>query len=125
MTYADLPTAVHVVRESYQAWYVLYPLVFADNLAWPVLAVGLYLSGRMGWPYCVALVLMWGHSSGVLKGSDLGLVIYALGLVVAMLPLGLRLLGDGAGLSRRARNWGIVVTVGMAGLYVYQLLTML
>lgn len=44
-----------------------------------------------------------GHSNGVLKGSNLGLIGYAAGLVVAFVPLGFAVYRSAQPLSRRFR----------------------
>lgn len=114
--------ATRVVGETYQAWYVLYPLTFTDNLGWTVLAIGAYRSRTLGWLPALALTAMLGHSSGVLKGSDLGLVLEATALCCALIPLGLSMV---RGTRQRALGTTVAataVTLGVILLYGYHLL---
>jgi hypothetical protein len=84
--------AVDAVAGSYADFYLVYPLVFADNLGWIVLAVGAYLSRTLGWLRSLGLVVMCAHVSGLLKGATAVGVLGDIGLCVAFVPLGVSLL---------------------------------
>lgn len=114
--------AARVVDETYQAWYVLYPLTFADNIGWTVLAIGAYRSRTLGWVPALALTAMLGHSSGVLKGSDLGLVLEAIALCCALVPLGVSMLGGTRPRTRATKGGATAVGLGAVLLYAYHLI---
>lgn len=114
--------ATRVVGETYQAWYVLYPLTFADNLGWTVLAIGAYRSRTLGWVPALAVTAMLGHSSGVLKGSDLGLVLEATALCCALIPLGVAMIRGTRPRARGTKAWATVAGLGAVLLYGYHLI---
>lgn len=118
----NLEMATHAVKDSYTAWYVLYPLVFADNYGWIVLGIGAYLSGTLGWFSAFALAAMSNHNSGVLKGTDIKSFTDTLFLCIAFLPLGIRVLRNCPKPSRRAFKWAIPIVLIIAYLY-YRTLT--
>jgi hypothetical protein len=84
--------ATGAVAGSYAGPYLVYPLVFVDNLGWIVLALGAYLSRTLGWLRSLGLLVMAAHVSGLLKGATAFGVLYDLGLCAAFIPLGLSLL---------------------------------
>jgi hypothetical protein len=85
-------TATGAVAGSYADPYLVYPLVFADNVGWIVLAVGAYLSRTLGWLRSLGLLIMSAHVSGLLKGATALGVFYDIGLCAAFIPLGISLL---------------------------------
>jgi hypothetical protein len=85
-------TATGAVAGSYADPYLVYPLVFVDNLGWIVLAVGAYLSRTLGWLRSFGLLIMCAHVSGLLKGTTALGVFYDIGLCAAFIPLGISLL---------------------------------
>jgi hypothetical protein len=84
--------ATSAVAGSYADAYLVYPLVFVDNLGWIVLAVGAYLSRTLGWLRSLGLFIMCAHVSGLLKGATTLGVFYDIGLCAAFIPLGISLL---------------------------------
>jgi hypothetical protein len=84
--------ATGAVAGSYADPYLVYPLVFVDNLGWIVLAVGACLSRTLGWLRSLGLLVMCAHVSGLLKGATALGVFYDIGLCVALVPLGISLL---------------------------------
>lgn len=117
-----LETATKAIADSYTSWYVLYPLVFTDNLGWLVLAIGAYRSGTLGWFRSLALASMAAHYSGVLKGSDLYQVIFTSGLCIALVPLGTSILRNSPKPSRRIIQSFLAVVLLLAFIYVYTFL---
>jgi hypothetical protein len=85
-------TATSTVAGSYADFSLVYPLVFADNSGWLVLAVGAYLSRTLGWLRSLGLLVMCAHVSGLLKGATALGVFFDIGLCAAFIPLGIRLL---------------------------------
>jgi hypothetical protein len=84
--------AAGAVAGSYAGPYLVYPLVFVDNLGWIVLALGAYLSRTLGWLRSLGLLIMSAHVSGLLKGATALGVFYDIGLCAAFIPLGISLL---------------------------------
>jgi hypothetical protein len=87
-----IEAATGAVAGSYADPYLVYALVFADNLGWIVLAVGAYLSRTLGWVRSLGLFIMCAHVSGLLKGATALGVFYDMGLCAAFIPLGISLL---------------------------------
>jgi hypothetical protein len=94
--------AAGAVAGSYADPYLVYPLVFVDNLGWIVLAIGAYLSRTLGWLRSLGLFIMCAHASGLLKGATALGVVYDLGLCAAFIPLGIGFLRHRTQ-ARRAR----------------------
>ncbi|MBB2948242.1 hypothetical protein FB565_008025 [Actinoplanes lutulentus] len=94
---AGVAAAAQAVGSYYQyrEW-VVASLSASVMLGWVVLAVGCYLSGVLRPLPAVALALMSALMIGVLKGSTWASAVQVTGLVVAFVPLGIRLL-RGAG----------------------------
>ena len=102
-------TATGAVASSYADPYLVYPLVFVDNLGWIVLAVGAYLSRTLGWLRSLGLLIMCAHVSGLLKGATTLGVFSDIGLCAAFIPLGISLL------RHRTQSLGAGVAVGANG----------
>ncbi|GAA3529417.1 hypothetical protein GCM10022222_10480 [Amycolatopsis ultiminotia] len=120
-----LAAATHGVSATYQSWYVFYPLVFADNLGWLVLAIGAYRARVLSRLPAIALAVMAVHSSGVLKGSDLGSLSADLAICAALVPLGVARYRRAAPAARTTRLGGWAALVALAVLYAYHLLVVL
>ncbi|MEU4516929.1 hypothetical protein AB0G05_46230 [Nonomuraea wenchangensis] len=113
-------TAQQAVADSYGAFHVFQPLSFAIFFGWIVLAVGTWRARVLGPVRSVALASMSALPLGVLKGTRPMSVVAAVGLCVALVPLGLRVLRDGP-----APRWwayplalalgGAAVLLGLAG----------
>lgn len=114
-----LEEATQAVSDTYTKWYILYPLVFTDNLGWLVLAIGAYLSRTLGWFRSLALASMAIHYSGVLKGSDWVQVLLTFGLCIAFVPLGIKLLLNAPRPSKRAILSAATMIIAITFLYMY------
>jgi hypothetical protein len=97
-------TATGAVAASYADPYLVYPMVFVDNLGWIVLAVGAYLSRTLGWLRSLGLLIMCAHASGLLKGATAIGLFLDVGLCAAFIPLGISLLRH----RRQPRQAGVV-----------------
>jgi hypothetical protein len=104
-------TATGAVAASYADPYLVYPLVFVDNLGWIVLAIGAYLSRTLGWLRSLGLLIMCAHVSGLLKGVTAVGLLYDVGLCAAFIPLGISLLRH----RMRARQAGALRTADPNG----------
>ena len=67
----------------------------AIMFGWPVLALGAWRAGVLPWWRALALAGMLALMMGVLKGSSWVSVAALVGLAIAFVPLGIRLLADG------------------------------
>lgn len=67
----------------------------ADGDFWVVLAIGAYLAKVLRIYQCIALALMSSLPLGVLKGSTVFSLIATIGLGIALLPLGIRIIREG------------------------------
>lgn len=117
-----LEGATTAVGDTYGAWYVLETLNGSDNLGWAILAIGAYRARVLGWMPALGVSFMLTHYSGVLKGTDLNSLTGALLLVVALLPLGVRLWSGREPIPRPVRWLG---AAGIALLLVQYLVTIL
>jgi hypothetical protein len=102
--------AFTVVSDTYRAFHVFRYLNGSTMLGWPLLAIGAYRAGILGPVRSAALALMFMLPFGTLKGTEIRSVAIV-GLCVALVPLGIRILRDGPPLSRRAKFWIIVLTM--------------
>ena len=118
-----LDAATMAVGDTYGAWYVLLPLNGCDNLAWGVLAIGVYRAGVLGWVQTLGLAFMITHYGGVLKGTDLNSLTAAVLLVVALVPVGVRLWRGADPVSRRVWWGSVVAVVFLAAQYVFAVLS--
>jgi hypothetical protein len=91
-------------------------LSFTIMFGWYVLAIGAYLSGALGLIRSIALATMGLLPLGVLKGTEILSIIGTTGLVVALLPAGVRLLRSGPRPSRRAILLTVPAVLGLAAL---------
>ncbi|MGI5492933.1 hypothetical protein [Microtetraspora malaysiensis] len=90
-----LAAARKAVADAYGAFHVFQSLSVAIFFGWIVLAVGAWRSNVLGIAQSVALASMSALPIGVLKGTGPMSIVATLGLCVALVPLGLRVLKDG------------------------------
>lgn len=93
----------------YGAFHVLQPLSIAIFFGWVVLAVGVWRAGVLGIVRSVALASMSALPIGVLKGTGPMSIVATLGLCVALVPLGARILKDGPA----PRWWAYPLALGV------------
>jgi hypothetical protein len=97
--FQSLELATEVIRESYpynyQGFYVVATILFSGMVGWFVLAIGTYRSGTLNLISSIALGVMGIHSMGVLKGTSWDTLVAVIGLCVAFVPLGFRILRNG------------------------------
>jgi hypothetical protein len=90
-----LPAAQKAVAGSYGAFHIFASLSVALFFGWIVLAVGLWRAGTLSLVPAVALGLMSALPIGVLKGTGPMSIVATVGLCVALVPLGVKVLRDG------------------------------
>jgi hypothetical protein len=90
-----LDAATKTIANSYGAFNLISTLNGTIMFGWLILAIGSYLSGTLGLIRSICLGLMAALMSGVLKGTSMFSVIAALGLCIALVPLGLKVLNEG------------------------------
>ncbi|MEU4535911.1 hypothetical protein AB0G15_13715 [Streptosporangium sp. NPDC023825] len=93
----------------YGAFHVLQPLSIAIFFGWVVLAVGVWRAGVLGIVRSLALASMSVLPIGVLKGTGPMSIVATLGLCVALVPLGTRILKDGPA----PRWWAYPLALGV------------
>jgi hypothetical protein len=93
----------------YGAFHVLQPLSIAIFFGWVVLAVGVWRAGVLGIVRSLALASMSALPIGVLKGTGPMSIVATLGLCVALVPLGTRILKDGPA----PRWWAYPLALGV------------
>lgn len=93
----------------YGAFHVLQPLSVAIFFGWVVLAVGMWRAGVLGIVRSVALASMSALPIGVLKGTGPMSIVATVGLCVALVPLGIRVLRDGPA----PRWWAYPLALGV------------
>jgi hypothetical protein len=87
--------ATQSVADAYGAWHLMSALSVAIMAGWVVLAVGAFRSRTFGLVRAIALGCMALMPLGVLKGTTPLSVVAAVGLAVALVPLGVRVLREG------------------------------
>jgi hypothetical protein len=106
----NLQLATKAVMDSYGAFHIVASLSGAILFGWTILAIGAYRSGTLSLVRSLALGLMSALMLGVLKGSSLVSVLATVGLCVALIPLGVKVLGDGpAPGTRRIIGWSLLI----------------
>lgn len=110
VTVLGVDGAFDVVSDTYRAFHVFRSTNPATMLGWPLLAIGAWRAGVLGARRAVALGLMVMLPFGTLKGTEIR-SIAIVGLCLALVPLGVKMLRDGPPLGRRAVFW-IVVCIG-------------
>ncbi|SEM58849.1 hypothetical protein [Nonomuraea pusilla] len=103
--------AQQAVAASYGAVHVFKALSVAVFFGWIVLAVGAWRAGVLGIVRAVALASTSALPIGVLKGTGPMSVLATLGLCLALVPLGVRVLRDGP----PPRWWAYPLTVAVGG----------
>ncbi|WP_057938564.1 hypothetical protein [Algoriphagus resistens] len=91
-----LESATKTVADSYGAFSIVATLNSTIMFGWLILAVGSYLSEALGLLQSIALGLMSALMLGVLKGTSLVSIIAVTGLCIALMPLGFKVLRNGA-----------------------------
>jgi hypothetical protein len=88
-------------------------LSFTVMFGWAVLAIGAYRSRTMGLVRSIALASIVLLPLGVLKGTEPFSIVGTLGLCVAFVPSGSKLLRDGPRPSRRSIRLALPATLGL------------
>ena len=113
-----LDMATRTIADSYGAFNIIATLNGTIMFGWFFLAIGSYLSGTLGLFRSIALGLMGALMSGVLKGTSLFSIVAALGLCIAFVPLGIKVLNDGPKPAlKTVVGWIILTIVICAMLY--------
>ena len=102
--------AFAVVSETYKAFHVFRYINGNVMLMWPVLAIGAYRAGIFGVWRSLALASMAMLPFGTLKGTEIRSVAL-IGLCVALVPLGAKLIQEAPPLSPRAKLWITVLVL--------------
>lgn len=107
-----LELATKAVNDSYQVFHIVRYLNGWMMAGWVLLAIGAYRSGTIGLIRSVALSSMFFLPLGTLKGTRFESTFIILGLCIALVPLGFKVLRDGPRPSRKAIIWSIAFIVG-------------
>ncbi|AXB48928.1 hypothetical protein A4R43_30700 [Amycolatopsis albispora] len=86
--------ATEVIADSYGAYHVMRVFTVPVLSGWVVLAIGAWRSRALGRAGAVALGSMTAMPVGVLKGTEWLSVLAAVGLCVALVPFGVRVLRE-------------------------------
>jgi len=106
-----LAVATQAVADSYSGYHIMRTASPAIMAGWIVLAIGAWRSKVLGLVPAIALGLMAAMPIGVLKGSHLGSQLAAAGLVIALVPLGVRTLREAGWPGWRRAAVGTLATV--------------
>lgn len=87
--------AARAVADAYGAWHLMSVFSVAIMAGWIVLAVGAFRSRTLGWLRAAALAANALLPLGVLKGTTPMSIVAVLGLVIALVPLGIQVLREG------------------------------
>ena len=117
--------AFAVVSDTYRSFHVFRYLNGSTMLGWPLLSIGAYRAGLLGPVRAAALSLMFMLPFGTLKGTEIR-SIALVGLCVALIPLGARILREGPSLSRRAKIWIVALAlVNLTGIVLTRIFPVL
>lgn len=109
----NLEIATKAIADSYGAFHIVSALSPFILFGWVVLAIGAYLSGTLGVIRAIALGAMSALMMGVLKGSSWVSVIATLGLCIALVPLGFKVLTKFPQPSLRAVMLHFFLAIGL------------
>ncbi|WP_426446555.1 hypothetical protein ACP26L_22525 [Paenibacillus sp. S-38] len=107
----SLDLAAKAVSDSYHAFHIVRYFNGMMMFGWILLAIGAYRSGILGIIRSVALASMFFLPLGTLKGTRFESTFLILGLCIALVPLGIKVLRDGPPPSRKAIIWTLVCVV--------------
>lgn len=108
----SLDLATQAVSDSYQSFHIVRYLNGWMMAGWVLLAIGAYRSGTFGLIRSTALASMFFLPLGTLKGTRFESTFLILGLCIALVPLGIKVLRDGPSPSRTAIIWTTVFVAG-------------
>lgn len=108
----NLELATKAVSDSYQAFHIVRYLNGWMMAGWVLLAIGAYRSGTLGLVRSVALASMFFLPLGTLKGTRFESTFLLLGLCIALVPLGIKVLRSGPPPSRKAIVWTLIFVAG-------------
>ena len=110
--------ATELVAKGYGDLHLFSFLSFTIMFGWFVLAFAAYRSGVLGAVSSTALATMGLLPLGVLKGTELVSIVGTVGLCVALVPLGIRVLAERPRPTRRQVLIAVPATVGLGALAV-------
>ncbi len=116
--FMGLERSTELVAESYGAFSIVSTLNGAILADWILLAIGAYRTQTLNMMSSVALALMSMLMLGVLKGSSWTSVVAVLGLVVAMVPFGVRCIRESPAMGVRGiLKWLSIMLATLCVLY--------
>lgn len=116
----DIQSATKAVGDSYGAFHIVSTLSAAIMFGWIILAIGTYRSGLLSLIHSICLGLFSALMLGVLKGSSPFSIICTIGLSIAMLALGKKVLTDGPRPSTKDLVfWPLAVLVITTVMYLF------
>ena len=108
----SLELAKNAVSDSYHAFHIVRYFNGMMMFGWILLAIGAYRSNTIGLIRSIALASMFFLPLGTLKGTRFESTFLILGICIALVPLGIKVLRDGPPPSRKAILWTIALIVG-------------
>ncbi|WP_028775445.1 hypothetical protein [Shimazuella kribbensis] len=115
----NVELATKIIDETYGAFHIFRTFNLAIMLGWIILAIGAYRSRTLNLTFSIALGLMSGLPLGVLKGTSPFSFVATIGLCIALVPLGFKVLRDGPTPSiRTIFSWSIGTLVLIIGFYL-------
>jgi hypothetical protein len=112
--------ATKIIGDAYGAFHIFSTFNLAIMLGWIILAIGAYLSRTLNIYCAIALGLMSGLPIGVLKGTSPFSFVATIGLCIALVPLGFKVLQDGPKPATRSiLSWsiGTILLIGIFYLF--------
>ncbi|KOS67809.1 hypothetical protein AEA09_04055 [Lysinibacillus contaminans] len=116
----NVAVATNIVAESYGAFHIVSTLNGAIMLGWIILATGAYRANVLNIFQVTCLALMSSLPLGVLKGTTVFSIIATLGLCIAVIPLGIKILKSGPQPSvRKIIAWVVFVPILVVVFFVF------
>lgn len=106
----NLEVAYKAVSDSYQVFHIFRYLNGYIMMGWICIAIASYRSGTLTLVNAIALGTMVMVPFGTLKGTEIR-AVGILGMCMALIPLGIRVLRQAPPLSRRAKIWVMIYIV--------------
>jgi hypothetical protein len=118
----SLDASTRAVSDSYQAFHIVRYFNGMMMIGWILLAIGAYRSRTLGPIRSLALASMFILPLGTLKGTRTESTFLILGLCLALIPRGIKVLRDGPPPSRKAIIWATVYVTGQIAFIVLSIL---
>ena len=118
--FKDVDLATSIVGDTYGAFHIVSTLNITIMLGWIILAIGAYRSRTLQLTGSIGLALMSALMLGVLKGASYMSILATLGVCIALIPLGIKVLREGPTPNLKdILKWIIIIIIALIVMYLF------